>query len=330
MDLWEIDSKNTRSSTWWWWFWLFFIKGGKNPRQLMILWSTKNSLRTRVNDLDITLDHSLLRETGNKFHGAVAAWYFDGTKMRENFVLKECNMELGGDGIRTDKGTYSTGPSGKGFRTRIRQGGTDMDFLAAQSPGQFAKPAHTKTDYAKLFNFRISRLNQLGLTGKINGKKIDGSAYFQKVQVNAPSVPWLWGIAHFESGAALSYFYPYLGAAMLNKSDQCRYDLLKLPLNREIKFYDGKAVHVFNCAQIKKVEGGETPAWEVFCGNKIRFRVEAYSHACWRFEEQKLLRNVLHYNEYPMRITEFKMGDLTLEDLGDSMGNAEHTWGRLL
>ena len=188
-----------------------------------------------------------------------------------------------------------------------------------RSAGLFAK-----------FNFKFFGISHLDLAGKINGETIEGSAYLQKVQVNARSIPWLWGIAHFENSQALGYFFPYLGTALLNKSDKCRFDQVKLQLKHDISFFDGKETHEFSNAKIKQIQGGETPSWEVSEGNKIKFTVETYSHACWRFEEKKLLRNVLHYNEYPMRITEFKMGDLTLDDLGKSMGNAEHTWGRLL
>lgn len=346
MNLWTIDRHDARPSTWWWWFWLFFIKGGKSPRQLMILWSTKNCKQINVNGLDITLKHDLLNQTGSKFHGAVAAWYYDGKRMHEDFVLKDCNLSLNQNGITTDAGTYSTQQAGTTFTTKIEQPGAKMRFLAEQPQNEFAKAVSMEDTFMKKFNFKISRLNHLGLSGEIGGKKIDGSAYFQKVQVNAPSIPWFWGMSHFDGGEALTYFFPYLGTALFNKSGRCRLDSIKIPMRRLIRFFDGEKIHEFNNSKIKILESGETPSWEISAAarpgsgsrsgsgarpnSKIKFTVEAYSHACWRFEEQKLLKNILHYNEYPMKITEFKMGGLTLDDLGPNMGNAEHTWGRLL
>jgi len=332
MQIWTIDRQDARPSTWWWWFWLFFIKGGKNPRQLMILWSTKNCPQIKVNHLPLTLNHDLLKSTGNQFHGAVASWYYDGKKMHDNFVLEECNLTLNGNGIESDAGTYSSIQSGNKFKTKIEPSGTKMEFLTEQSKNAFAEPISTQKSFFNKFNFKFQGINHLNLSGSIDGKKIDGSAYFQKVQVNAPSAPWFWGLAHFDTGSALTYFFPYLGTAIFNKTDTCRYDTLKLPLSRLIRFFDGKKIHEFDKARIKEIQGGETPTWGVSSkkGPGIKFTVETYSRSYWRFEEKKWLRNVLYYNEYPMKITEFKMGDLSLDDLGDSMGNAEHTWGRLL
>lgn len=338
--LWSIDTHDAKPSTWWWWFWLFFIKDKQereNPRQLMILWSTKNCQRIKVNGLDVALNHDLLAQAGNKFHGAVASWYYDGKDMHEDFVLKECNLSLAGNGIESDAGTYSstisTSPiSGDRYLTKIKQGSTDMRFTATPTQNDFAKPTNMKNTFFKKFDFKFFGINHFGLDGEIDGEKIGGSAYLQKVQVNAPSPPWLWGVAHFESGAGLTYFTPYLGTAIFNKHKDSRLDQIKFPIKREIDFFDGKKSHLFNKARIREIQGGETPAWQVSSkqGPGIKFTVETYAHACWRFEEKKILRNVLHYNEYPMRITEFKMGDLSLDDLGPNMGNAEHTWGRLL
>ena len=39
---------------------------------------------------------------------------------------------------------------------------------------------------------------------------MEGTAYFQKVTVQAPSVPWFWGMVHFDDGSYLDWFMPHL------------------------------------------------------------------------------------------------------------------------
>ena len=41
----DIENEPMPRGAWWWWFWLFFFDNPRNParpRQLMVLWSTKN------------------------------------------------------------------------------------------------------------------------------------------------------------------------------------------------------------------------------------------------------------------------------------------------
>ena len=52
--MWDLDLEGRiHNLTWWWWWWLFFLKDPANPgrtRQLMILWSTKDTDWIKVND----------------------------------------------------------------------------------------------------------------------------------------------------------------------------------------------------------------------------------------------------------------------------------------
>ena len=107
-DLWNIDvGSRKRRLTWWWWFWLLFIddahgragsSGHTGPRQFMILWSTKNCRRIRVDDEwwsprhDITLDDGCLT-----FDGMAASWYFDGRTMWDPMTLERSIFRTSGD-----------------------------------------------------------------------------------------------------------------------------------------------------------------------------------------------------------------------------------------
>jgi hypothetical protein len=70
---------------------------------------------------------------------------------------------------------------------------------------------------------------------------------------------------------------------------------------------------------------------------RIEFKVKAYSHSPWIFKRRAagFLPSKLNYNEYPIIISDLKYEstktgkNITLDDLGVSMGNAEHAWGLL-
>ena len=76
----DIADEPRPRGAWWWWFWLFFFNNPKNPakpRQLMILWSSKNVKKISCNDLQINLTHP---DDRSNLDGAVAAWYYDGKR----------------------------------------------------------------------------------------------------------------------------------------------------------------------------------------------------------------------------------------------------------
>ena len=68
-------------------------------------------------------------------------------------------------------------------------------------------------------------------------------------------------------------------------------------------------------------------------GESIRMRIRAYSRAHWRIKQPWLgiFSTVLVYNEYPAFVEEFEIrgsrGRISLDDIGNFVGNAEHSWG---
>ena len=64
-------------------------------------------------------------------------------------------------------------------------------------------------EYPGGFNYQLIRLNKLDLTGKVDGKNVKGTAYFQRVLLNSPAIPWYWGVYHFEKGAKRDLFVLY-------------------------------------------------------------------------------------------------------------------------
>jgi len=170
--------------------------------------------------------------------------------------------------------------------------------------------------------YSLLRLNRLTLKGRIKNKPVKGSAYFQRVFVTAPSVPWYWGVFHFENGGILTYFNPHVFGKSIKK---------------DISFFDGRRMHKFNKIKVRR-EGRYLPVFNVKGYNgkeNISFKVRSYSHSSWSFRKKSLglIPNKLVYNEYPsvisdMKLTNSKTGRSTLlRKLGKSVGNAEHTTG---
>lgn len=320
----DIKDEPMPKGAWWWWFWLFFFNNPKNPekpRQLMILWSTKNEKEIDCNNLKIKLNHPIDR---SKLDGAVAAWYFDGEKMHHNFLLEQCNIRISPKGLSTSS-TVPTSFSLNKTKNIIKIG-KGIEFIAQTSnKHDFIKPTFNFNTFVGNKGYSTLRLNHLVLKGKVRGRPVKGSAYFQRIFVNAPLPSWYWGIFHFENGEVLTYFNPHL---------------LRRSVKKDIKFFDGKRVHAFKDIFIKK-SAEKMPNFRVFGENnkeKIEFNVKTYSHSSWTFNKKffGLLPTKLVYNEYPAFISEFKLlnkksGEIIdIEKLGKSIGNAEHTTGFLL
>ena len=73
------------------------------------------------------------------------------------------------------------------------------------STARFASASYTKN-----MGYEILRLHGALCKGKIGAEEVQGTAYFQKVCVQAPSPPWFWGMLHFDDGSYLDWFIPHL------------------------------------------------------------------------------------------------------------------------
>ena len=309
---------------WWWWFWLFFFNNSKNsekPQQLMVLWSTKNVREIDCNNLKMVLEYS---QDKSNLGGAVAAWYFDGKTMHHNFLLEPCTIHISDKTLSSDSSVPTSFSVTKTQNTvKI---GNDFEFITrARNDHSFAEPTYHRHTYVGSIGHSLIRLNYLHLSGKVKNEPIHGSAYFQRVFMNAPAIPWYWGIFHFENGGILTYFNIH----MLGKS-----------FKKHVSLFDGNTLHEFGDAHIKRT-GGTMPTFTVWGETnheKITLTVDSYSHSSWTFRKKVfgIIPNKLTYNEYPAVISNLTLKNkktgktIELEDLGKSVGNAEHTTGLLL
>jgi hypothetical protein len=320
----DIKDQPLPRGAWWWWMWLFFFNNPKNPerpRQLLLLLSTKNLKEIYCNNLKFILKQQ--SKDKNNLLGAVASWYFDGEKMNHNFLLEQCNINFSENCIISNSSVPTYFSKNKNLNTiKI---GNDFEFLAEEGEKKnFTKPYYRSNTIGKR-GYTIIESDFMKLKGRIKREPINGSAYFQRVFIKMPFTSWYWGVFHFENGGVLTYLRPYVA---------------RKSIKNDISFFDGKEIHKFKKINIKRVPG-DMPKFIVKGekeDEKITFTVNAYSHSSWTFKKKffGLIPNKLVYNEYPSVVSEFKLikkktGEkITLEDLGKSVGNAEHGTGLLL
>lgn len=320
-EIFNIENREIPDGAWWWWFWLFFIDDPakvEKPRQFMILWSTKNQEEINCNNKVIELDPG---EGRDKLSGIVAAWYFDGQDMHHNFILGQSDLHF------RDREVFSESPRETSFSVsdeeRKVKVGDEFEFVARESGDhRFSDLTHYKNTFIGDKGYEMMKQNRLDLKSIINGEESHGSAYFQRVFVNAPAPSWYWGIFHFEDGGILTYYNP----SFMGKS-----------IKEDISFYDGERLYEIGDVEVER-KGNRLPEFRVRGeeeGKEVDFNVKSYSHSSWNFKRKafKFLPTRLEYNEYPARISDFRFEDknsgekITKDDLGKSVGNAEHTLG---
>ena len=306
---------------WWYWFWLFFFENPENPekpKQLMILWSSKNEDNVKCNGLNFKLKDPLNK---NILKGAVASWYFDGKKMHKNFILERCNIKFSNSSLSTDS-CIQTLFKVNGKNCTIKMG-NDVELFAEEK----LKPTVDALALKKSSKITAIDARRFSVKGKAFGKRVKGTAFFECVFCSLPIPSWYWGIFHFKNGATLNYFYPYFFNERLGVGTML--------------FNDKGKTYVFRGLKIKETISRGLPSFKVSGKNKnqtINFNVKTYSHAQWLIEKRhlKIIPFALFYNEFPSIITNFTLEEKVskkktdLKSLGDAVGNTDHTKGMLL
>jgi hypothetical protein len=356
--MWDLNTEQKIDGlTWWWWWWIFFIKDPQNPertRQLMILWSTKNCDRIKVNDFPWERKKPLIQKDGKlQFDGMVGIWYYDGRQMHEPFVLEPFDFTVkwkDESGILKPDSHQNHIFKGdpKKYTVYIEKDDYKFDFTMTPWNKFMDEHRYNANKYMGKMGYNILKIYGMKLSGSMESsergkEKIEGTAYFQKVMVNAPAVPWYWTVLHIEDGSYIDYFIPHIGFSMLRRTDRPRsiWDFGEVPLNRGLQFYirsRDERVMFKKVSVVKKFTKDNLPIFEVAArkpGTDIRFALKSYSRAYWRFEQPWWGRfnSIFYYNEYPVTMESFKYrdkkGTILLKDLGFVTGNCEHSWGIL-
>ncbi len=364
--MWDLDLSNIHQGlTWWWWWWLFFFPDPDDPRrtrQLMILWSTKYTDWIKVDYFEWTPEGKIERKAEGddidlKFNGMTAAWWYDGRRMKDPVILEPNRFRVekrGADGLLDPQSPKDLRFSGRPGRYRLDidmpEDGHGFHLDMTDWTPFMSDHRYRANAYSKKYSYNILRIYGMKVEGtyKVDGEEVDAAgstAYFQKVRVNAPAIPWYWTVMHTQRGDYLDYFFPHIGPQLHRKDERprSRWDFGDIFLNRSLQFWDETAqrLYKFKKPKIKHVLTDEDyPVFTVrgeSAEATIDLELEAYARAYWRFEQPKrfgIARSILHYNEYPTQVNTFRLkvgSDVTdLEDLGWTRCNTEHTWGKLI
>ena len=357
--IWQPPREWKTPGAWLWWFWIFFIhdentrKTGK-CRQLMILWSIKKDRAIKCNSLDIRTSSQLESRVDGTFrlNGAAAAWYFDGERMHEDFVLEASHMSL--DPHRESLFAPGNTPSsfsmrGGSFVTKIKSGAHEFQFIARQDDlHSSVGPVHGTTSLPAGMMIEGTRIETLQLSGteSHNGKKsaLSGTAYFQKILLAAPPPQWYWGLYHFADGSFFTYMVPYAGRATLadNAWRGARLKKPSFPLQQDVLLYHAPSKRVFEGSRLtvtpSRIGKGENWLHEMHGGGKdfsITASARSYSHACWSFRKSigpLPVRSAFRYNEYPavLESLELTTDNGEVITLKNGWGNMENSWGFII
>ncbi len=381
--LWRLDVMPPIHRLSWWWYWVIvLVPDPSNPRrsrQLMTLWSTKETDAIRVSGHWWKPGSRMHKDDDGGFviPGMVCAWWFDGDRMHEPLTMRECRMAVisdehplwPGDGqglgagavIPIDREDLSMGmsPGNESMWLSLssdkeaQEGGAPTRFEAHLTPwwGPPSELTYKNNEIALGMGYDILRVQGMKSKLSVDGKEVEGTAYFQKVTVQAPSVPWFWGMLHFDDGSYLDWFLPHITPLSTTKDDKPwrKRDTTRIPLKTAGIFHDrirGKT-HEFDHCEVnlsesnqglKDEQGNLLPDFQILLFNdstRIELEISTFSRARWTFDQPTRGGLVSHltYNEYPFEVTRILIqdqeGTRTQEDYEWMHGNAEHSWGFL-
>lgn len=371
--LWRLhDRPFLRGLTWDWWWWLVMLDdddGRPSGRQLMTLWSTKDAPLVEVNGQAWRPKGrpGLDTDGGMALDGMVCAWWFDGTSMHDAMLAEQCSMVVLPASHPAWPSAAETSTPGAGAVVPLLDGDmsmglvddasafwltldpmpegapfTHLDLTLRPLSERLSTARQATATYAAGMGYDILRLHGTTAEGHIDGEAVRGTAYFQKVKVQAPSVPWYWGVLHFSDGSYLDWFLPHVAPTVSNLDARPwrRRDHGHIALSEGGLLHDAARGHTERFARVEvgKVEEDGLPVFSVKVWNG-RVRVEliaaALDRAHWTFDQPTRagLRSHLTYNEYPLHVRHLRLEDergvRTEEDFEWIRGNAEHAWGLL-
>ncbi len=381
--LWRLDVMPPINRLTWWWYWvLVMVPDANNPersRQLMTLWSTKQTEAIRVSGHWWKPGSRMHKDEHGGFviPGMVCAWWYDGETMHEPLTMRECRMAVVGDDhplwpgegagegagaiVPIEREDMSLGmlPGNAGMwmslssdREAVSRGAPSA-FEAELTPwwGPTSSLTYRNNEYSMGMGYDILRLQGSKCRLNVDGEPEEGTAYFQKVTVQAPASPWFWGMLHFGDGSYLDWFMPHVSPLSSTMDDRPwrRRDFLRYPDNGAGVFHDrirGRTENFARCEVelsesaegLRDRHGHPLPEFRVRIWNgrtQISLDVRAASRARWTFDQPTRGGMVSHltYNEYPLEVARIaildEVGLRSIEDYEWIHGNAEHAWGIL-
>ena len=373
--------------TWDWWWWLLMLdddEGNPSGKQLMVLWSTKDNPKVMVSGTEWTPKGrpGFDDDGGISLDGMVCAWWFDGKRMYEPYIKRKCRMIVVDDehpswpnnakysgagggavvplteedmsmGLKSDLSEFWLNLHSDEFLENNNVPKT-MEFTLTPWNEAMSTARHATATYAMEMGYDILRLHGCKVSGKLDNEDIKGTAYFQKVCVQAPSVPWYWGMLHLSDGSYIDWFLPHLSMTVTSRDNRPwrKRDLGHMSLSQGGLFHDavsGKSIP-FDKVRVEKYAsdelegehganpGSNLPGFKVEMWTEsvhINLDAVAIDRAHWAFEQPTIggLVSNFTYNEYPLKVISISITDESgvrkLSDYDWIRGNAEHSWGIL-
>ncbi|MCX6769225.1 MAG: hypothetical protein NT051_00920 [Candidatus Micrarchaeota archaeon] len=158
----------------------------------------------------------------------------------------------------------------------------------------------------------------LDFEGELEGQKLSGKAYLQKVVAVIPLAPWNWVRLHFKGDAALDFFTgkPFGEKTHMHFADNAYLEL------------DGKRTKLRGL-RITSYLSGDKRVW-ILSGKKLFVVMETYALQPFIMKQKTTFR----YDEYIVRVQSFAFQgahkELSLSDLGEGIGLVEEASGYLL
>ena len=319
-------------------------------------------------------------EGGINLDGMVCAWWFDGKQMHEPVIKRICRMISMPDTHNSWPGQGQGNGGGAvvplldddlsmGLKSDLSEFWinlvTDEEAQGEKVPKEFALKCtplnkamstarHATATYAAGMGYDILRLHGTKVEGRLDDEEVKGVAYFQKVCVQAPSIPWYWGVIHLSDGSYLDYFLPHVSPTVTARDNRPwkRRDIGHIALSQGGLFHDAKnerSEKFTNVEVIKKASsstegdhahhpGMPLPTFHIKMYNgrtQITMEVEALERAHWTFDQPTRggMTSHLTYNEYPLKLNKLRIEDefglRSEKDYEWARGNAEHSWGLL-
>ena len=373
--------------TWDWWWWLLMLDdedGNPSGKQLMVLWSTKDNPKVMVSGTkwEPKGRPGFDEDGGISLDGMVCAWWFDGKRMYEPYIKHKCRMVVVSDehpswprdtknagfgggavvpmteedmsmGLKSDLSEFWLNLHTSEFPDN-QEVPRKMEFILKPWNKAMSTARHATATYAMDMGYDILRLHGCKVTGILDEKDVSGTAYFQKVCVQAPSVPWYWGMLHLSDGSYIDWFLPHLSFTVTSRDNRPwkKRDLGHLSLSQGGLLHDavnGKSIR-FDNVRVEKYAileaegphgaspGSNLPGFRVEMWSdemNIKIDVEAIERAHWAFEQPTIggLVSNFTYNEYPLKVKSLRIADnngtRSHNDYKWIRGNAEHSWGIL-
>ena len=250
--MWKLQEREPlHHLTWDWWWWLLMLddeNGNPSGKQLMVLWSTKDNPLVNVSGTQWCPKGrpGFDGNGGISLDGMVCAWWYDGERMHEPYIKRKCRMIVMSDEhpnwpVRTQENGHGGGAVVPLTDEDLSMGLTSdlthfwlnlqADDKAQNTPSKMkfkllpwnepmSSARHATATYAMNMGYDILRLHGCKVEGQLDGIATKGTAYFQKVCVQAPSVPWYWGMLHLSDGSYIDWFLPHVSLTISSRDNK--------------------------------------------------------------------------------------------------------------